>query len=330
MITMGYIPPFSLTEEMLDIISEISETLGNIKNIEELNKLPRLRRIGRLKSIQSSLAIENNSLSITQVSDVIDGKRVLGPPNEIQEVKNAFAAYSELERINPYNVNDLLRIHKMMTTGLIEESGKFRTVNEGIYNIEGIVVHFAPPPSRVPELMDDLFNWLNNSKAHALIKSSVFHYEFEFIHPFRDGNGRIGRLWQTAILMTWKPVFAWIPVETVIRERQTEYYEAIASSTAAGNSNVFIEFMLKAILDSVRTSAADAKTHIYHMNTRVRELMAVMEDYPLSSVELMERLGLKSRDGFRNNYLNPAIEAGLVSLTEPNSPRSKNQRYFKN
>jgi len=329
MIAMGYTPPFNLTDEMLDIISEISETLGNIKNIEELNKLPRLRKIGRLKSIQSSLAIENNSLSIAQVSDIIDGKRVIGPPNEIQEVKNAFRAYSELERINPYSVDDLLRIHKIMTADLIEESGRFRTVNEGIYNSEGVAVHFAPPPARVPELMNDLFDWLNNSKAHALIKSSVFHYEFEFIHPFRDGNGRIGRLWQTSILMAWKPIFTWIPVESVVRERQSEYYEAIASSTNAGNSNIFIEFMLKAILDSVNTTAADTKMHIRHMNARVRELMTVLEDYPLSSVELMERLDLKSRDAFRNNYLNPAIEAGLVLLTEPNNPRSKNQRYFR-
>ena len=326
---MRYTPPFSLTEKMMDIISEISETLGMISNVEELNKLPRLRRIGRLKSIQSSLAIENNSLSIDQVSDIVDGKRVIGPLNEIQEVKNAFSAYAELERVDPFDIKDLLRIHDIMTAGLIEESGKFRTVNEGVYDSDGTAVHLAPPPYRVPELMNDLFDWLKNSKTHALIKSSVFHYEFEFIHPFRDGNGRIGRLWQTAILMTWKPIFAWIPVESVIRERQMEYYEAISSSTNAGNSNIFIEFMLTAVLDSVRTAAANTRVHINHMNTRVHELMAVLEPYPLTSVELMERLKLKSRDAFRNNYLNPAIEAGLISLTEPDSPRNRNQRYFK-
>ena len=326
---MGYTPPFSFTDEMLEIISEISETLGSIKSLDELNKLPRLRKIGRLKSIQSSLAIENNSLSINEMSDIIDGKRVIGPPNEIQEVKNAFAAYAELENIDPHDLNDLLRVHGIMTAGLVDESGMLRTVNEGIYNSNGKAVHIAPPPNRVPELMDDLFHWLRTSKAHALIKSSVFHYEFEFIHPFRDGNGRIGRLWQTAILMSWKPIFAWVPVESVIRERQSEYYEAISLSTAAGSSNTFILFMLKAIRDSVNTSAAETKLHINHMNERVRALMSVLEEYPLSSAELMERLNLRSRDSFRNNYLNPAIEAGLVVLTEPNNPSSRNQRYLR-
>jgi len=326
---MSNTPPFNLTEEMLDLVAEISETLGGIKNINDLNRLPRLRKIGRIRSIQSSLAIENNSLSFEQVSDIIDGKKVIGPPNEIQEVKNAFAAYQELENIDPYDMNDLLRIHRIMTSGLIEESGKFRTVNEGIYDSNGRAVHIAPPPNMVPKLMDDLFDWLKNSKIHPLIRSGVFHYEFEFIHPFRDGNGRVGRLWQTVIMMSWKPVFAWIPVESVIRERQQEYYDAIAGSTAAGNSDAFIEFMLKAILDSVRMMAKDARSHIDHMNSRVSELMAVMEFYPLSATELMERLGLRSRDGFRNNYIRPAMEAGLVSMTEPDNPTNRNQGYFK-
>ena len=326
---MSNTPPFSLTEGMLDLVAEISEMLGGIKNIDDVNRLPRLRKIGRIRSIQSSLAIENNSLSFEQVSDIINGKHVIGPQNEILEVKNAFAAYQELENIDPYDINDLLKIHGMMTSGLIDESGKFRTVNEGIYDSNGRAVHIAPPPNMVPKLMGDLFEWLKNSKTHPLIRSSVFHYEFEFIHPFRDGNGRIGRLWQTAILMNWKPVFAWIPVESVIRERQQEYYDSISISTAAGNSDAFVIFMLNAISESVRQITEDIRSHLDHINTRVRELMAVMEFYPLSSMELMERLGLTSRDAFRNNYMKPAIEAGLVSLTEPDRPTSGNQRYFK-
>jgi len=326
---MNNTPPFNLTEEMLNLVAGISEMLGSIKNIADLNKLPRLRKIGRIHSIQSSLAIENNSLSFEQVSDIINGKRVFGPQNEIEEVKNAFATYQELENVDPYDINDMLKIHGIMTSGLIDESGKFRTVNEGIYDSNGKAVHIAPPPNMVQKLMDDLFSWLRNSKVHPLIRSSVFHYEFEFIHPFRDGNGRIGRLWQTAILMNWKPVFAWIPVESVIRERQQEYYDSISISTAAGNSDAFVIFMLNAISESVRQITEDARSHLDHINTRVRELMAVMEFYPLSSMELMERLGLTSRDAFRNNYMRPAIEAGLVSLTEPDRPTSKNQMYFK-
>lgn len=322
-------PPFNISEEMLEYVAEIAEAIGGIKNVDSLDKLPRLRKAGRIKSIHSSLSIENNSLSIDQVSDIIDGKRVIAPPDEILEVKNAFAAYKQLEDIDPYKVEDLLWTHGIMTNGLVEESGKFRTVDEGVYNSDGCVVHIAPPPRMVPTLIGDLFEWLKTAKVHALIKSSVFHYEFEFIHPFRDGNGRLGRLWHTAILMTWKPVFAWIPIESVIRERQAEYYEAIAASTSAGNSDSFILFMLRATLDAVRSIVTDTKAHINHIDTRVRELMAVLEVYPMSALEIMERLNLKSRNSFRSNYLNPAIEAGLVGLTEPDKPTSRNQRYFK-
>jgi Fic family protein len=216
-----------------------------------------------------------------------------------------------------------------MMGSLIEESGKFRTVCVGVFGGDGRAVHVAPPPNIVPELMVNLFKWLKDSNAHVLIKSSIFHYEFEFIHPFRDGNGRMGRLWQTAILMTWKPIFAWIPVESVIRERQAEYYDAIAASNAEGISNKFILFMLRATLDAVKTTASDVQAHVNHIDERVRDLLAVLETYPMSSAELMERLGLRSRDAFRNNDLRPAIEDGLVTLTEPAKPTSRNQRYFK-
>ena len=322
-------PPFNITEEMLEYVSEIAEALGGIKSVDSLERLPRLRRIGRIKSVHSSLAIENNSLTLDQVSDILEGKSVIGPPDEIREVKNAFVAYKELEHLDPYDMRDLLRVHGVMTDGLIEESGKFRTVNEGIYSSDGRVVHIAPQARMIPDLMRDLFDWLKASKVHALIKSSVFHYEFEFIHPFRDGNGRLGRLWHTAILMTWHPVFAWIPIESIIRRRQAEYYEAIAQSTSAGASDVFIVFMLKATLDAVKTIVSDTKAHIRHTSTKMRELLAALEYYPMLATEIMERLKLKSRDGFRNSYLKPAIEAGLVCMTEPDKPTSRNQRYFK-
>jgi len=323
-------PPFNITEEMLEYVAEIAEVLGGIKSVENLDKLPRLRRIGRVKSIHSSLVIENNSLTLGQVSDIIEGKRVIGPPNEIREVKNAYEAYKELENLDPCNIKDLLRVHGIIAGGLVEESGKFRTVNEGVYGGDGRLIHMAPPPRMVPDLMRALFDWLKASKVHALIKSAVFHYEFEFIHPFRDGNGRIGRLWHTAVLMTWKPVFAWIPIESILRERKAEYYKAIASSSSAGESDSFILFMLRATLDAVKGIVSDAQAHINHIDTRMRDILAVLEYYPMSATEIMERLKLKSRDGFRNNYLKPAIEVGLVFMTEPDNPTSKNQRYFKN
>ena len=268
-------------------------------------------------------------LTLGQVSDIIDGKRVLGPPDEIQEVKNAIAAYKEIEKVNPFELKDLLRIHGVIMAGLVDEAGKLRTVNEGIYSSDGKVVNIAPPPDMVPEHMNNLFAWLKTSRVHALIKSSVFHYKFEFIHPFRDGNGRTGRLWQTAILMNWKPVFAWIPVESIIRERQAEYYNAIAQSTSSGNSDAFILYILKVILDAVKAIGRDAQAHINHISTRVRDLLAVLEVYPMEATEIMRKLGLKSRDALRRNYLAPAIEAGLVMMTDPGKPTNKNQRYFK-
>ena len=326
---MGYIPPFSLTDEMMYFVQEISKTLGKIENIEDLNKFPRLRRINRIRSIHSSLAIENNSLTMDQVSDIIEGKRVIGPPDEILEVRNAFKAYEELDRIDPFSMKDMLRTHKIMMNGLDEESGRFRTVNVGVFAGDGHIVHAAPQPSLVPSHVEDLFDWLKRSKTPEIIRSSVFHYEFEFIHPFRDGNGRMGRLWQTAILMRSNPLFAWIPMESIIRERQQEYYNAIRTSTKNGNSNEFILFMLKTILDAIKAIASDAHKHINRMNTRVRDLLEVLEYEPLSSRELMGRLNLRSYKAFLSNYLRPAIEAGLVSLTEPDRPTSRNQKYFR-
>jgi Fic family protein len=326
---MGYVPPFSLTDDMMQLTSEISELLGRIGSLETLERFPRLRRAGRIKTIHSSLAIENNTLTIEQVTDIIDGKRVLGPPDEILEVKNAIDAYKELEGINAFEIKDMLRIHKIMMNGLIDENGRLRTVNADIFTSDGQKVHSAPEPIHLPGLMKALFEWIKTTKTHPLISSSVFHYEFEFIHPFRDGNGRMGRLWQTAILMRWKPVFAWIPIESIIRERQTEYYSAIRASTKNVNSNEFILYMLRTVLDAVKAIVSDAQAHINHINVRVREFLAVLEPYPQSAVQLMERLNLKSRDAFRNNYLRPAMEAGLVSLTEPDKIKSKNQMYYR-
>ncbi|MCL2061578.1 MAG: Fic family protein [Firmicutes bacterium] len=326
---MGYIPPFILNDEMLEAVTEIVEMLGRISNIGNLDKLPSLRRAGRIKSIHSSLAIEKNTLTIEQVTDIINGKRVLGPPNEIQEVKNAYDAYKEIETLDPISVKDLLKIHGIMMRSLVDNSGAFRTGQVGVFDSDGKVIHMAPPALNVPSLIGGLFEWLKSSKAHPLIKSSVFHYEFEFIHPFPDGNGRMGRLWQTIILSAWKPVFAWIPIESMVKERQQEYYNAIAASTSLGSSNPFIMFMLKAIADAVEGIVNDTRAHLSHISERVRKLLGVMQDYPMSANEIMDLLRMKSKPSFRANYLQPAIEAGLIGLTDPDTPTNRNQRYFK-
>ncbi|MCL2785722.1 MAG: Fic family protein [Methanomassiliicoccaceae archaeon] len=326
---MGRIPQFDLTEEMMQLVSEISELIGSIKIVDNLEKFPRLRRINRIRSIHSSLAIEDNKLTIGQVTDIIDGKRILGPPGEILEVKNASDAYKELENIDPFDMKDMLRTHKAMMKGLVGECSKLRSVNVGVVTGSGKVIHRAPKSDIVLSMMKDLFEWLKGSKTHELIRSCVFHYEFEFIHPFCDGNGRMGRLWQTAILMRWRPVFAWIPIESIVRKHQQEYYDAILNSTTAGRSNEFIVFMLKATLDAVKEVAFEAEHHMNHINARVKRLLDVMGSYALSATELMERLDLRSRKTLYYNYLQPAMDAGLVKMTDPDRPTSRNQMYVK-
>lgn len=248
---MDYEPPFKITSQIIDLISQISEAVGEINSLENSPRHLELRKENRIKTIHSSLAIENNSLSLEQITAIIEGKRVLGSPNEIQEVKNALQAYELLLTLNPYEEKDLLKAHKLMMADLVERNGKYRKDGVGIFD-GNQVVHLAPPADRVPFLMSDLFEWIKNSDVHPLIKSCVFHYEFEFIHPFQDGNGRMGRLWQTVILKEWKSVFAWLPIETLIKENQVEYYNALNSSDSDANSTNFTVFMLQTILRTIK------------------------------------------------------------------------------
>lgn len=264
-----------------------------------------------------------------QVTDVIEGKRVLGPADDILAVQNAFAAYQELDNIDAYSLADLMKVHGIMMKGLVSESGMLRTGDVGVFDSKGNVIHIAPPASFAKEQITQLFAWLKNSDTQMLIKSSVFHYEFEFIHPFRDGNGRMGRFWQTALLASWKPIFKYIPIESVIKDNQEEYYKAIKFSTSRGKSNLFIEFMLDVILKAITDIVNDSAEHYNHLSVQIKKLMQVLETYPQSAQELMDKLKLKSREGFRKNYLNPAIAAGLVGMTIPDKPTSKSQMYFK-
>ena len=324
-----YVPPYNITDEMLELVSEITEDLGKLSSMNDLERLPRLRRVNRIRSILSSLAIENNTLSLEQVTDVIDGKHVLGPQDDIIAVKNAFSVYKMLPELDPFSLEDLLKAHGTMMHGLVEGAGELRTSSVGVINAQGKVIHVAPPHDMVKELMEQLFDWLKTSKTQMLIRSSIFHYEFEFIHPFADGNGRTGRLWQTALLASWKPIFEWIPIENIIKDNQEEYYRAIGLSTAEGKSNRFILFMLKVIQKAVSELARDTRGHQNHITSQIKALMSVVQSYPMTAAELMEKLGLKSRASFRINYLQPALEAGLIAMTDPESPTNRNQRYYK-
>lgn len=299
-----YQPPFKITSKIIDYISRISEKIGEINSLENSPHQVKLRKENRIKTIHSSLAIENNSLTIEQITAIIDGKRVLGSPNEIQEVKNAVQTYELLLKLNPYEEKDLLKAHSLMMQDLVSNNGKYR--NEGVGIFDGNqVVHLAPPADRVPLLMADLFNWLKTSDVHPLIKSCVFHYEFEFIHPFQDGNGRMGRLWQTVILKEWKEVFAWIPVESLIKENQSEYYNALNSSDKEADSSSFIEFMLSLLLKTIEEIIETEKKVTVKVSVKVtvnqQKILDVINENPfVTQEELAQIIGLSRKSIIQN------------------------------
>lgn len=326
-----YKPPFTVTDKMISYISSISEKIGRITVTNSLMSKPHLRKNNRIQSIHSSLKIEANSLSLGQVRDIIDGKVVLGEQKEIQEVKNAYTAYEMFAEIDPYNIKSLKQFHGIMTRYVVNESGDFRRGEEGVFNGDQCIF-MAPPAQLVPQLMEDLFAWMKSEKdkIHPLILSSVFHYEFVFIHPFSDGNGRMARLWHTAILSKWKPVFEYIPIESQIEKFQSEYYDAIARCHVEGESTIFIEFMLFQIDRILEDIANRIDEESGAFTEYIKKLLSVMEyDVPYTSAALMEKMGLKSREGFRRNYLRPAVELNLVRMTIPDKPNSRNQRYIK-
>jgi len=247
-----YVPPFTVSAEIIRLIGEISEQVGSIMTrLGDNVPSPQLRKKNQIKTIHSSLAIENNTLSLKQITDIIDGKRVLGAPDEIQEVKNAIEAYHLMPELDAFKEKDLLRAHELMMKDLVRNSGHYRHEGVGVFDGNGNCLHMAPPAERVPMLMGDLFEWVKKTDVHPLVRSCVFHYEFGFIHPFIDGNGRMGRYWQTMLLSRWKGIFAWLPVETIVKEHQQEYYHVIQKCDQAGESTLFVEYMLRCLLDAM-------------------------------------------------------------------------------
>ena len=328
---MDYKPPFTITNAILKYVASISEKLGKLNAVQGLENKPHLRKNNRIKSIHASLKIEANSLSLGQVRDVINGKLVLGEQKEIQEVKNAYAAYEKLAEIDPYSINDLKHYHGIMTRYLVDEAGEFRSSEEGVFSGERCIF-MAPPARIVPQLMRELFEWMKSAKdeVHPLILSSVFHYEFVFIHPFTDGNGRMARLWHTAMLAKWKPILEYIPIESQIEKFQEEYYDAISKCHRSGSSTIFIEFMLSQIDKILDEVSAQITGDNEQLPEHIQSLLSIMEyEVAYTSKALMEKLGLKSKEGFRRNYLIPAIEMKLIRMTVPEQPRNRNQRYIK-
>ena len=303
MTASGYIPPFTVTAEILRLVGDISELVGRLDVSVNEARMPHLRKENRIKTIQSSLAIENNSMSIEQVTAILEGKRVLGPPNEITEVKNALDAYNLMLELNPYKAKDLLRAHGAMMAGLVNESGRFRSGGVGVADGKH-VVHIAPPAMRVPQLIAELIDWAKQTDTHPLVSSCVFHYEFEFIHPFADGNGRMGRMWQTLLLMQWRPLFAWVPVETIVKEHQQEYYRVIALCDSKGNSTAFIEFMLRCLLEALQEMGES------NQKSNQKILTIIEQDPTISMREMQEKTGL-SESGVKK-IVRQLREAGLL------------------
>ncbi len=293
-------PPYKITSRIIDLVSKISEAVGSFNAQEGL----RLHRANRVKTIHGSLAIEGNTLSTDQITAILDGKPVIAPINEVQEIRNAIKTYELLDELNPSNIDDLLKAHLTMEAGLIDDAGRFRRRSVGIASGEEIV-HYAPPAERVPGLMRDLFGWLKETEEHPLIKSCIFHYEFEFIHPFSDGNGRTGRLWQTLILSNWRPVFKNLPIENIVYKYRKEYYRAIAVSGGADGCTPFIEFILGVIDETLAMENSTPRT------TRDKIIEQMQANPKITRNELAAILGLTS-DGVKYHLQKLTVE-GIIA-----------------
>lgn len=301
-------PPFEITNAILDEIAEIAELVGQVNATQGLSTNPILRRTNRIRSIYSSLAIEQNTLSLEQVTAVLSGKRVLAPPKDIAEVKNAYEIYEMIDRLDPYSMDDLLAAHGVMTRGLVEESGRFRSRPVGVVDKHGNVLHFGTLPDYIPGLVAELLDWVKNSDVPTLIKSCVFHYELELIHPFADGNGRIGRLWHTLLLTKWKPLFAWLPVESIIHDRQEEYYRAINQSNCDGSSTVFIAFMLSAIKQALQEVSGKKMTTDELRWLRIKQFL--QENETVANADVRELFDVSPATA--NRILAKLTEAGRL------------------
>ena len=324
-------PKFSITNHILSYVAEIAELIGAIKETTSFDKNPVLRRKNRIQTIHGSLSIEQNTLTVEQVTAVLNGKRVIAPPKDIEEVKNAFEIYELLDTLDPYSVDDLLKAHGVMMRGLIDGAGDFRQSSVGVADSKtGEIIHFGTLPKYVPDAVYNLMEWAKSSDIHPLVKACVFHYEFELIHPFLDGNGRCGRLWHTLILSKWNPIFAWLPVESMVYRHQEEYYGAINKCNSMGDSTAFIEFMLD-IIKSVLTEAREATCSTGEQDTEqvIFEKIIDFCSEPRTRNEIQEFTGITGRKALVSKYLKPLLESGKLIMTLPDKPNSRNQKYVR-
>lgn len=326
---MPYKPPYEITTSILNKVATIMKMIGKFSSMNNLSTQPLLRRKNQIKSIHSSLAIENNQLTESQVKDLINGRLVIGPQKDILEVQNAIKVYERIQDIDPYNQNDLLKYHHIIMGSLVPDAGAYRKRQLGVFGNEK-AIFMATPADRVPILINELFDYLTNYDENIIIKSCVFHYEFEFIHPFSDGNGRMGRLFQTCLLAKEEELFYYLPVESIIKKKQQSYYDVISKSNQEGASTVFIEFMLDAIIEAMEETLKQSHIEIGSLSIQAKRLLDVFEDgVPYTTLELMQKVNMKSRVSFKKHYLDPLLQSGMIEMTFPETPNSRNQRYVK-
>jgi Fic family protein len=327
-------PPYTITEKAADYLAKIVETVTRLEFGTEFKRDIKLHRENRVRTIHSSLAIEGNSLTLGEVTAVIEGKVVAGKQTEIKEVKNAYEAYDKIMSFNPYAIKDFLKAHKLMTQGLVEEPGKFRSGDVGVFDGE-VAVHIGARPQFVPGLMQDLFVWAKASELHPVLKSAILHYEIETVHPFADGNGRMGRLWQTLLLARWNTIFAWIPMESVLYQNRPQYYQAIEAARKANDSGAFIEFTLSAIYSiiaeqekyQIRHQVKHQDKHQVDLSETQLAVLDALKNKSLSRKEIFAAIGMNGDSRSFKRHIEPLLTEGLIEMTVPDRPNSRLQKY---
>jgi Fic family protein len=332
-------PPYTITEKAADFLAKIVETAARLEFGTQFKRDIKLHRENRLRTIHSSLAIEGNTLSLNEVTAVIEGKLVAGRQQEVKEVKNAYEAYDKIMTFEPYSVRDFLKAHKLMTGDLVKEAGMFRSGDVGVFDGD-VPIHIGARPQFVPQLIADLFDWARTTDLHPVLKSAILHYEIETIHPFADGNGRMGRLWQTLVLAKWNPIFAWIPMESVLNQNRPEYYDALQIGQHNNDAGKFIEFTLFSLLETLdkmysESLASPQNEHqVKHQDEHQVELsdiqnavLKALEKKPLSRSEIFAAIGLHGDSRAFKRHIELLLQAGLIKMTIPEKPNSRNQKY---
>ncbi|MDR2891881.1 MAG: Fic family protein [Deltaproteobacteria bacterium] len=323
-------PPYTITEKAADYLAKIVETVTRLEFGTDFKRDIKLHRKNRVRTIYSSLAIEGNTLTLDEVTAVIEGKVVAGKQAEIKEVKNAYEAYDQIMAFNPYAIKDFLKAHKLMTQGLVTESGRFRSGDVGVFSGD-VAVHIGARPQFVPQLMEDLFAWAKTSELHPVLKSAILHYEIETIHPFEDGNGRIGRLWQTLLLAKWNAIFAWVPMESVVYKNRSGYYRAIEEARKVNDSGVFIEFTLGAIYEVIAEQTKhqvkhEVKHKVELTDTQLAVLNALQNNV-LSRKEIFAIIEVAGDSRAFKRHIEPLLTQGFIEMTVPDKPNSRMQKY---